>query len=134
VPEGLVGLMPADVVAELIALRLAPTMGEEYDEWVAAGRVARVEPVGGTRIEVDDDVRVVVSLGAEPRAVPSMEGLSLAAAESRLAASGFRSVVVEGLPDGDDVNRALQVVVSQTPSAGRREMPSTTVTLVVSPA
>ncbi len=134
VPEGLVGLMPADVVAELITLRLAPTMGEEYDEWVAAGRVARVEPVGGTRIEVDDDVRVVVSLGAEPRAVPSMEGLSLAAAESRLAASGFRSVVVEGLPDGDDVDRALQVVVSQTPSAGRREMPSTTVTLVVSPA
>ena len=101
---------------------------------MAAGRVARVEPVGGTRVEVDDDVRVVVSLGAEPRAVPSMEGLSLAAAESRLAASGFRSVVVEGLPDGDDVDRALQVVVSQTPSAGRREMPSTTVTLVVSPA
>jgi len=134
VPEGLVGLMPADVVAELIALRLAPTMGEEYDEWVAAGRVARVEPVGGTRIEVGDDVRVVVSLGAEPRAVPSMEGRSLAAAESRLAASGFRSVVVEGLADGDDVDRASLVVVSQTPSAGRREMPSTTVTLVVRPA
>ncbi len=134
VPEGLVGLMPADVVAELIALRLAPTMGEEHDEWEAAGRVSRVEPVGGTRIEVGDDVRVVVSLGAEPRAVPSMEGLSLAAAESRLAASGFRSVAIEGLPDGDDVDRASLVVTSQTPSAGRREMPSTTVTLVVRPA
>ena len=60
VPEGLVGLMPADVVAELIALRLAPTMGEEHDEWIAAGRVSRVEPVGGTRIQVNDDVRVVV--------------------------------------------------------------------------
>ena len=134
VPEGLAGLMPADVVAELIALRLAPTMGEEYDEWVSAGRVARVEPVGGTRIEVGDDVRVVVSLGSKPRAVPSMEGLSLVSAESRLAASGFRSVVVEGQPNGDDVDRASLVVVSQTPSAGRREIPSATVTLVVRPA
>ena len=138
VPDGLVGLMPADVVAELIALRLAPTMGEEYDDWVAAGRVSRVEPVGGTRIEVNDDVRVVVSLGAEPRAVPSLEGLSLVAAESRLAASGFRTVVVEGLPEGlaegEVADRTLLVVVSQTPPAGRREIPATTVTLVVRPA
>jgi len=138
VPEGLMGLMPADVVAELIAIRLAPTMGEEHDEWVAAGRVSRVEPVGGTRVEVGDDVRVVVSLGAEPRAVPSLEGLSLAAAESRLAASGFRTVVVEGLPDdlaeGEVPDRTLLVVASQTPAAGRREMPATTVTLVVRPA
>ena len=138
VPEGLVGLMPADVVAELIALRLAPTMGEEYDEWIAAGRVSRVEPVGGTRIQVNDDVRVVVSLGAEPRPVPSLQGLSLVAAESRLAASGFRTVVVEGLPEGlaegEVADRTLLVVVSQTPPAGRREMPATTVTLVVRPA
>jgi len=134
VPKGLVGLMPADVVAELIALRLAPTMGEEHDEWMAAGRVSRIEPVGGTRIQVNDDVRVVVSLGAEPRSVPSLEGLSLVAAESRLAASGFRTVVVEGLTDGEVVDRTLLVVVSQTPPAGRREMPATTVTLVVRPA
>ena len=138
VPEGLVGLMPADVVAELIALRLAPTMGEEHDEWIAAGRVSRVEPVGGTRIQVNDDVRVVVSLGAEPRPVPSLQGLSLVAAESRLAASGFRTVVVEGLSEGlaegEVADRALLVVVSQTPPAGRREMPATTVPLVVRPA
>ena len=138
VPEGLVGLMPADVVAELIALRLAPTMGEEHDEWIAAGRVSRVEPVGGTRIQVNDDVRVVVSLGAEPRPVPSLQGLSLVAAERRLAASGFRTVVVEGLSEGlaegEVADRALLVVVSQTPPAGRREMPATTVTLVVRPA
>ena len=138
VPEGLVGLMPADVVAELIALRLAPTMGEEHDEWIAAGRVSRVEPVGGTRIQVNDDVRVVVSLGAKPRPVPSLQGLSLVAAESRLAASGFRTVVVEGLPEGlaegEVADRTLLVVVSQTPPAGRREMPATTVILVVRPA
>ena len=138
VPEGLVGLLPVDVVAELIALRLAPTMGEEHDEWVAAGLVSRVEPVGGTRIEVDEDVRVVVSLGAEPRPVPSLEGLPLVAAESRLAASGFRVVVVKGLPEGlaegEVVDRTQLVVVSQTPTAGRREIPATTVTLVVRPA
>ena len=52
VPEDLVGMMPADVVAELIALKLAPTMGEEYDDWVASGRVSRIEPPAGARVEV----------------------------------------------------------------------------------
>ena len=112
--------------------------GEEHDEWIAAGRVSRVEPVGGTRIQVNDDVRVVVSLGAKPRPLPSLQGLSLVAAESRLAAPGFRTVVVEGLPEGlaegEVADRTLLVVVSQTPLAGRREMPATTVTLVVRPA
>ena len=134
VPQGLVGMMPADVVAELIALRLAPTMGEEYDEWVAAGRVSRVEPVAGTRVVVGDDVRVVISLGAAERAVPALEGLSLAAAESRLQVSGFRNVVVVGLPestDGTPVDRAALVVVSQDPPPARRGMPDVEVTLVV---
>ena len=134
VPQGLVGMMPADVVAELIALRLAPTMGEEHDEWVAAGRVSRVEPVAGTRMVVGDDVRVVISLGAAERAVPALEGLSLAAAESRLQVSGFRNVVVVGLPestDGTPVDRAALVVVSQDPPPARRGMPDVEVTLVV---
>ena len=134
VPQGLVGMMPADVVAELIALRLAPTMGEEHDEWVAAGRVSRVEPVAGTRVVVGDDVRVVISLGAAERAVPALEGLSLAAAESRLQVSGFRNVVGVGLPestDGTPVDRAALVVVSQDPPPARRGMPDVEVTLVV---
>jgi len=134
VPQGLVGMMPADVVAELIALRLAPTMGEEHDEWVAAGRVSRVEPVAGTRVVVGDDVRVVISLGAAERAVPALEGLSLAAAESRLQVSGFRNVVVVGLPestDGTPVDRAVLVVISQDPPPARRGMPDVEVTLVV---
>ncbi len=126
-------MMPADVVAELITLRLAPTMGEEHDEWVASGRVSRVDPPAGTRVEVGDDVRVVVSLGAIERSVPTMEGLSLVAAESRLAASGFRVVAVEGLPDGE-VDRSAWVVVGQEPEAGRRSLPDVTVTLVVGPA
>ena len=134
VPQGLVGMMPAAVVAELIALRLAPTMGEEHDEWVAAGRVSRVEPVAGTRMVVGDDGRVVISLGAAERAVPALEGLSLAAAESRLQVSGFRNVVVVGLPestDGTPVDRAALVVVSQDPPPARRGMPDVEVTLVV---
>ena len=134
VPQGLVGMMPADVVAELSAMRLAPTRGEVQDEWGAAGRVSRVEPVAGTRVVVGDDVRVVISLGAAERAVPALEGLSLAAAESRLQVSGFRNVVVVGLPespDGTRVDRAALVVVSQDPPPARRGMPDVEVTLVV---
>ena len=109
-------------------------MGEEHDEWVAAGRVSRVEPVAGTRVVVGDDVRVVISLGAAERAVPALEGLSLAAAESRLQVSGFRNVVVVGLPestDGTPVDRAALVVVSQDPPPARRGMPDVEVTLVL---
>ena len=136
VPEGLVGLMPADVVAELIALRLAPTMGEEYDEWVVAGRVSRIEPPAGTQLSVGDDVRVVVSMGAVPRSVPAIEGLTLAVAESRLQVAGFRNVVVVGLPDAgvdQPVDRNALVVVSQDPAPGRQNQPDVEVTIVVQP-
>ena len=136
VPEGLVGLMPADVVAELIALRLAPTMGEEYDEWVVAGRVSRIEPPAGTQLSVGDDVRVVVSMGAVPRSVPAIEGLTLAVAESRLQVAGFRNVIVVGLPDtgGDQpVDRNALVVASQDPAPGRQNQPDVEVTIVVQP-
>ena len=126
--------MPADVVAELIAIRLAPTMGEEYDEWVAAGRVSRLEPVAGTQVKVGDDVRVVVSLGAPERAIPALVGLTLASAESRLQVSGFRNVVIVGVPestDGTPMDRADLVVLSQDPSPARRSLPDVEVTLVV---
>jgi beta-lactam-binding protein with PASTA domain len=126
--------MPADVVAELIAIRLAPTMGEEHDEWVVAGRVSRLEPVAGTRVEVGDDVRVVISLGAPERAIPALEGLTLASAESRLEVSGFRNVVIVGLPestDGTSIDRTGLVVLSQDPAPARRSLPDVEVTLVV---
>ena len=40
----------------------------------------------------------------------------------------------EGLAEGEVADRTQLVVVSQTPPAGRREMPTTMVTLVVRPA
>ncbi len=134
VPQGLVGLMPADVVAELIAIRLAPTMGEEYDEWVAAGRVSRLEPVAGTQVMVGDDVRVVVSLGAPERAIPALVGLTLVSAESRLQVSGVRNVVILGVPestDGTPMDITDLVVLSQDPSPARRSPSDVEVTLVV---
>ena len=137
VPQGLIGLMPADVVAELIAIRLAPTMGEEYDEWVVAGRVSRLEPVAGTQVKVGDDVRVVVSLGAPERAIPALVGLTLASAQSRLQVSGFRNVVVVGVPesaDGTSMDLTDLVVLSQDPPPARRSSPDVEVTVVVGAA
>tara|TARA_Y100000758_G_scaffold247681_1_gene183715 strand:- start:507 stop:920 length:414 start_codon:yes stop_codon:yes gene_type:complete len=129
--------MPADVVAELIAIRLAPTMGEEYDEWVVAGRVSRLEPVAGTQVKVGDDVRVVVSLGAPERAIPALVGLTLASAQSRLQVSGFRNVVVVGVPestDGTSMDLTDLVVLSQDPPPARRSSPGVEVTVVVGAA
>jgi len=113
---------------------LAPTMGEEYDEWVVAGRVSRLEPVAGTQVKVGDDVRVVVSLGAPERAIPALVGLTLASAQSRLQVSGFRNVVVVGVSestDGTSMDLTDFVVMSQDPSPARRSPPDVEVTLVV---
>jgi beta-lactam-binding protein with PASTA domain len=85
-------------------------------------------------VKVGDDVRVVVSLGAPERAIPALVGLTLASAESRLQVSGFRNVVIVGVPestDGTPMDRADLVVLSQDPSPARRSLPDVEVTLVV---
>jgi beta-lactam-binding protein with PASTA domain len=85
-------------------------------------------------VEVGDDVRVVISLGAPERAIPMLEGLTLAAAESRLQVSGFRNVVIEGIPESTDetsIDRAGLVVLSQDPPPARRSPPDVEVVLVV---
>ncbi|HET6498787.1 MAG TPA: PKD domain-containing protein, partial [Coriobacteriia bacterium] len=69
VPE-LIGLTKERAVAELAALDLTAQLSEEEVRGVAAGIVARQDPVTGTELEPGSAVRVTVSTGVRPPQQP----------------------------------------------------------------
>ncbi|SVA08736.1 uncharacterized protein METZ01_LOCUS61590, partial [marine metagenome] len=121
VPSGLVGRPVEDVEAALEAAGLSPRRAASHDEFLAKGIVLALDPPPETVVEADEVVHVLVSTGPEPRPIPQVAGLPLAAAEARLAAAGFRVVIVEGPEDG--------TVVRQDPPATALGLPDTLVKL-----
>jgi serine/threonine-protein kinase len=121
VPSGLVGRPVEDVETALRAVGLSTRRIAAHDEFLAQGMVLALDPPPETVVAADELVRVVVSTGPEPRSIPQVAGLSVAAAESRLAAAGFLVVTVEGPDNG--------TVVSQDPPATALGLPDTLVKL-----
>ncbi len=119
-PSGLEGMQLADVVASLAALKLVPVI-VEAPGLLDAGTVVGLQPAPGTALPIGAEVEVEVSSGPAQRPVPALTGLSVAAADARLQAAGFRVVEVVGPADGS--------VVSQDPAAGYMGLPDTRVTL-----
>ncbi|MHB8893885.1 MAG: PBP1A family penicillin-binding protein [Candidatus Geothermincolia bacterium] len=91
-----------------------------------AGTAVGQAPAAGTVLPSGGSVTVYVSTGPSQSTVPSVTGLSEAAARTKIAASGFAASVsyVLGSPPG--------VVVSQSPSAGSKMAPGSTVSISVS--
>ena len=89
------------------------------------GRVLRQDPGGGSLLEAEREVLLIVSSG--PSAVPRLIGLPLPVAEKRLRDRGlklsFRAVVS---------NRNSGVVVATEPEPGKPVVPGATVTVSVS--
>ena len=121
VPSGLVGRPVEDVEAALEAAGLSPRRVASHHEFLAKGRVLALDPPPETVVVADEVVQVLVSTGPEPRPIPQVAGLPLVAAEARLAAAGFRVVIVEGPEDG--------TVVRQDPPATALGLPDTLVKL-----
>ena len=121
VPSGLVGRPVEDVEATLEAVGLSPRRVASHDEFLAKGMVLALDPPPETVVAADEVVHVLVSTGPEPRPIPQVAGLPLVAAEARLAAAGFRVVIVEGPEDG--------IVVRQDPPATALGLPDTLVKL-----
>jgi 1A family penicillin-binding protein len=90
-----------------------------------AGTVVSQTPAGGTTLAAGGTVTIFVSTGpvVQQSAVPSVVGLSEAAARSKISAAGFSATViyVTGSPSG--------IVVDQSPSAGSK-IPSGSVVAV----
>jgi eukaryotic-like serine/threonine-protein kinase len=92
-----------------------------------AGQVTATDPPAGTRVPKGSTVRVNVSTGPKIVPVPSVVGLSIQDATSRLNAAGFNAN-----PKFVDSTAPQGQVISQTPAPGSSEPEGTSVTLNVS--
>jgi serine/threonine-protein kinase len=109
---------------DLVASQLA-----EFSDTVPAGEVIRTDPGSGTIVAPETVIRVYVSQGAQPVAVPETAGSTLEEAIAALTGAGFSegSQTRQNSPTvpGD-------VVLSSTPAGGQQLAPGTPVDLVVS--
>jgi eukaryotic-like serine/threonine-protein kinase len=96
-------------------------------EKVAEGLVIHSDPSGGTSLTRGSTVVLTVSTGPKLAKVPVLVGSQVAVAEQKIRGAGFVPSVTEAqdsAPEGQ--------VVRQTPSAGSRIEPGSTVSIVVS--
>jgi eukaryotic-like serine/threonine-protein kinase len=92
-----------------------------------ADKVLDQTPRGGGLVDQDSTVRLRVSKGPQPLAVPSVVGESFDTANSQLLAAGF--AVAKRLVDS---TQPANTVVGQNPGASTSQAPGTTITLNVS--
>ena len=97
-----------------------------FDENAPVGAIVDQDPSSGS-LKEGRSIRVEVSKGPAPRAVPDLANLSRAAAEARLSESGFKAAFTEAF--SNDV--AKDVVLDWNPRDGRQAKGST-VTVTIS--
>ncbi|WP_328998807.1 Stk1 family PASTA domain-containing Ser/Thr kinase [Kribbella sp. NBC_00709] len=97
----------------------------QYDEKVAEGNVISQSPNSGT-LFAKDKVTLVVSLGPPLVDVPDVKRKSTADAQKILTDAGFK-VTVQKAP----FNLGLNIVAAQSPSAGKKAQPGSTITITV---
>ena len=93
-PRGPIVVTVPDVAGETVdqagqALRGAGLVVEDgldqsYDDLIPAGLVVGTTPEAGTEVEQESSVRLVISQGVQPTALPPLLGLSLEESETRL--------------------------------------------------
>lgn len=109
---------------------------------IPAGVVVGVDPAPGTTLSRDGEVRVTVSNGAPPVAVPRVVGLNVNEAVPQLAALGFMvgevpvfnnppTTTVDGAPGAAAAAVAPGTVLAQVPAPGTMLRPGQVVTLSV---
>lgn len=119
---------PDTVAAELRALGLVPTLERRHDETVPAGEVLALDPAAGTVVDEGSPVRIIVSDGPPPVAVPSLVGLALGEASETLRAVGLELEV----SSRRHATAPALTVLEQSSSAGTSVPRGSVVTVVVS--
>ncbi|MCH2415530.1 MAG: PASTA domain-containing protein, partial [Acidimicrobiales bacterium] len=122
IPIGLEGREVAEVEAALETLGLISRRIGVRDEFVPKGYVVAFEPPSQSSVRGGSEVEILVSTGPEPRPIPDVVGLSVDAAESRLAAAGFRSISIDGPSDG--------LITRQEPPGTALGLPETPIELI----
>jgi serine/threonine-protein kinase len=115
--------------AQLAAAGLNPRTVQEPSDGVPAGSVIRTIPAAGQTVDKGTEVSMVVSTGAEPVAVPSVEGKTESQARDELQAAGFlQRVNYQDVPSG---SAQVGKVISQSPAPGTELRKGETVSLIV---
>ena len=122
IPIGLEGREASEVEAALETLGLITRRMGVRDEFVPKGYVVAFEPPSQSSVRGGSEVEILISTGPEPRSIPDVIGLSVDAAESRLAAAGFRSISVDGPADG--------LITRQEPPGTALGLPETPIELI----
>ncbi len=121
-------LAQAQAQIQAAGLRFASATEQPSDS-VAAGSVISTDPAGGSSVERNSTVNIVVSSGREQVAVPDVVGQTETNATSALRAQGFAvRVSPKSVAAGDP---GVGRVITQSPDAGSDEDKGSTVTIEV---
>ncbi|HWS50447.1 MAG TPA: Stk1 family PASTA domain-containing Ser/Thr kinase [Microbacterium sp.] len=95
---------------------------------ITEGNVIRTDPEAGVTVSEGDSITVYVSTGVETVVVPTLEGMSLAAAKEALAAAGLE---LGSVIQRNDKSLAADTVMEASEAAEAEVAPGTAVNLVV---
>ncbi|MDJ0377431.1 Stk1 family PASTA domain-containing Ser/Thr kinase [Cryobacterium sp. PH31-L1] len=118
-----------DAQNTLLDLDLAATRAEESSTTVPADQVIRTDPPAGTIVNPSDVIKVFVSTGPVPVAVPDVTNQTITDAQAAIEALGFvsGSVTAENSP-----TVAADVVLRTDPAAASAQFAGDTVNYIVS--
>ena len=106
---------------------LTPQTVREPSDTVEIDRVISTDPTGGSTTTKGSVVKLIISSGPAPKAVPNVVGATESAATFTLRSAGFTVVVLQ-VPS---IDASSGKVVSQSPSAGTAAEAGTSVTISV---
>ena len=122
-----VGESRDQAVSQLTAAGLEPNV-VPVNSLEDVDTVLATAPAAGTEVIVGTTVRVNVSKGPKPIAVPSVIGTAFESAESQLQGLGF----AVSRNDVEDADQPAGIVVGQSPAAGTQQAKGSVITLQVS--
>ncbi len=123
------GLPRADAESALSRVELRADAVPAYDETVPRDSVVKVDPGAGAQLRKNTAVHLVVSLGPERYAVPTLVGAARTDVEAKLAE---RHLLLGKADEAFDETVPVGVVVSQDPAPDTPQKPGTAVNVVVS--
>ena len=123
------GLHRASVLARTGRAHVHAVFATHYSHAPVGVAIAQT-PVSGTRVRQDSDVRVLMSAGPPPVAVPDTVGESASEAEAAVAGAGLRYALHSVSAPG----HAAGSVLSESPSAAASVPDGSTVTLTIAAA
>ena len=109
-----VGRSATDAQTLLTQAGFVPVLDHRYDQTVGKGLVISTAPAGATRATPGSAVKVLVSDGPPPVAVPSVASQSFSAASQTLQAKGFSAVAQDAYSNTVPAGEAI----GTNPSAG----------------